>query len=211
MLLLFFSHSVVSNSLWPHGLQHARPPCPSPLPEVCPSSYPLHRWCHPAISCSDALFSFCLQAFPASGNFPMSQLFTPYDQNTGVSASASVLPMNVQGWFALRLTGLIPLLSKGLSGVFSSTTYKDILYELYLHHTLFYYLLLMCLCFIHIFPSRLCALLKQELGCLVRCSFPSGVEWEISLPAFAPAPSILCHEWESILRAALGLCPGNHG
>ena len=129
MLLLFFSHSVISNSLRPHGLQHTRPPCPSPLPEVCPSSYPLHQWCHPAISSSNALFSFCLQSFPASGNFPMSQLFISYDQNTGVSTSASVLPMNVQGWFPLRLTGLISLLLKGLSGVFSSTTYKDILYN----------------------------------------------------------------------------------
>ena len=129
MLLLFFSHSVVSNSLRPHGLQHTRPPCPSPLPDICPSSCPLHRWCHLAISSPDALFSFCLQSFPASGTFPMSQLFTSYDQNTGVSASASVLPMNVQGWFPLRLTGLISLLSKGLSGVFSSTTCKGILYN----------------------------------------------------------------------------------
>ena len=94
-----------------------------------PKFISLHRCCHPAISSSDSLFSFCLQSFPASGNFPMSQLFTPYDQNTGVSASASVLPMNVQGWFPLRLTGLISLLSKGLSGVFSSTAYKDILYN----------------------------------------------------------------------------------
>ena len=178
MLLLFFSHSVVSNSLRPHGLQHTRPPCPSPLPDICPSSCPLHRWCHPAISSPDALFSFCLQSFPAWGTFPMSQLFTSYDQNTGVSASASVLPRNVQGWFSLRLTGLISLLSKGLSGVFSSTTYKGILYNEDISYIfiILYYLLLMCLCFIHIFPSRLCALLKRELGCLVRCSFLSVVE-----------------------------------
>ena len=112
----------MSNSLWPHGLQHTRPHWPSPSPKVCPSSCPLHWWCHPAISSSDTLFSFCPQSFPASGNFPMSQLFAQDDQNTGASASASVLPIKIQGWFPLRLTGLISLLSTGLSGVFSSTT-----------------------------------------------------------------------------------------
>ena len=109
-------------TLWPHGLQQARPLCPSPSPEVCPSSYPLHQWCHPAISTSDVLLSFCLQSFPASGTLPMSQLFASDDQNTTVSASASVLPMSIQGWFPLKLTGLISLLSKRLSGIFSSTT-----------------------------------------------------------------------------------------
>ena len=88
---------------------------------VCPSSYPLHWWCHPAISSSDTLFSCCPQSFPASGTFPVSQLFVSDDQNTGVSVSASVLP-RIQGWFPLRLTGLNFLLSKGLSGVFPSTT-----------------------------------------------------------------------------------------
>ena len=104
----------------PYGLRHARPPCPSPSPWVCPSSFPLCQWCPLAISSSDALFSFCPQSFPASGTFPMSWLFTSGDQNT--SASASVLPMSIQGWFPLRLTGLIFTLSKGLSGVSSSTT-----------------------------------------------------------------------------------------
>ena len=108
--------------LWFLGLQYTRPPCPSPSPEVCPSSFPLHQWCHPAISSSDALFSFCLQPFPASGTFPMGHLFTSDDKNTGASASALVLPVNSQGWPPLRLTGLISLQSKGLSGVFSSTT-----------------------------------------------------------------------------------------
>ena len=107
-------------TLWLHGLQHARPPCPSPSSEVYPSSCPLYQWGHPAISSSDALFSFCPQSFIK--DFPMSQLFASDDQNTGASASASVLPMSIQGWFPLRLTGLISLLSKGLSGVFSSTT-----------------------------------------------------------------------------------------
>ena len=85
--------------------------CPSQSPEVCPSSCSLHRWCHLAISSSDTLFSFCLQSFPASGTFPMSQLFTLDNQNTGVSASASVLPMSIQSWFPLKLTGLISSLS----------------------------------------------------------------------------------------------------
>ena len=119
ILLLLFSSPVVFNCL---QLQHARPPCPSPSPRVCPSSCSLHWWCHPAISSSNILLSFCPQSFQASGTFPMSQLFPSDDQNTGVSASASVLPMNIQGWFLLRLTSLISLLSKGFSGVSSSTT-----------------------------------------------------------------------------------------
>ena len=89
--LLLLSLSVMCNSLWPHGLQHARPPSPSPSPRACPSSCPLHWWHHPAISSSDALFSFCPQSFPASGTFPVSQLFTSDGQNPGVSALASVL------------------------------------------------------------------------------------------------------------------------
>ena len=122
--LLFFSHPVVSNSLQSHGLQHARPSCPSPSLEVCPNSCPLHWWCRLAISSSDALFSFCPQSFPVSGTFPMSQPFESDDQNTGASASTSVLPTSIQGWFPLELTGLISLLSKGLSWVFSSTTIR---------------------------------------------------------------------------------------
>ena len=112
----------MSNSLRPHGLQHARTPCPSPSSRVCPSSYSLHQWCHPAISSSDVLFSFCPQSFLASGIFPTSRLFSSDDQNTGASASASVLPVNIHGWSPLRLTDLISLLSKELSRVFSSTT-----------------------------------------------------------------------------------------
>ena len=117
-----FSHSVVSNSLRPHEPQHARPPCPSPAPGVYPNPCPLSRWYHPTILSSVVPFSSCPQSFPASGSFQMSQLFTPGGQNIGVSALASVLPRNIQGWFHLRLTGLIPLLFKGLSEVFSSTT-----------------------------------------------------------------------------------------
>ena len=119
--LLLFSHPVMSDSLWPHGLQHIRPPCPSLSPGVCPSSCSLQRWCRPAISSSDALFSFCPQSFPALGTFPMNHLFISDDQNTG--ASASVLPVNIRGWSPLRLTGLISLLQ--LSGVYSSATVQS--------------------------------------------------------------------------------------
>ena len=116
-----FSHSVVSDSLQPHGLQHARPPCPSPTPGACSNACPSCQWCHPTISFSVVPFS-CLQSFPASGSFLMSQFFTSGGQSIGVSASASVLPMNIQAWFPLELTGLISLQPKGLSRVFSSTT-----------------------------------------------------------------------------------------
>ena len=94
----------MSNSGRPHGLQHARLPCPSLSPRVCTHSCPLHQWCHPTISSSDALFSFCSQSSPASGTFPMSQLFPADDQNTGVSTSSSVLSMSMQHWFPLRAT-----------------------------------------------------------------------------------------------------------
>ena len=103
-----------------HGLQHARLPCPSLFPIVCSSSYPLNQWRHPTISFSVVPFSFYLQSFPASGSFPMSWRFTSGSQSTAVSAS--VLPVNIQGWFPLGLTCWISLLSKGLSRVFSSTT-----------------------------------------------------------------------------------------
>ena len=93
---------VISDSLWPHGLQHARPPCPSPTPGVYSNSHPLSQWCHPVISSSVIPFSSCLQSFPASGSFPVSQLFTSCGQSIGVSSSASVLPMNIQNWFPLR-------------------------------------------------------------------------------------------------------------
>ena len=112
--------SVVSNSLQPHGLHHASLPCPSLSPRVY--SCPLIRWCYPTISFSVAPFSSCLQSFPGSGSFPVSQLFTSGGRNIEASASASVLPVNIQGWFHLGLTGLIFLLSKGLSRVFSNTT-----------------------------------------------------------------------------------------
>ena len=112
-VILLLSRSVVSSSLWPRGLQHSRLPC-SWSPRACSDLCPKSQWCHPTISSSATTFSFCLQPFPASGSFPMGQLFRSHGQSTGVSASLSVLPMNIQGWFLLGLTGLISLLSKGL-------------------------------------------------------------------------------------------------
>ena len=117
-----FSRSVASDSLQPHDSQHARPPCPSPTPGVHSNSRPLSQWCHSAISSSVIPFSSCSQSLPASGSFPMSQLFAWGGQSIGVSASASVLPMNTQDWFPLGWTGWIFLQSKGLERVFSSTT-----------------------------------------------------------------------------------------
>ena len=114
----------MSKSLQPHGLQHARFPCPSLSPRTCSNSCPLGLWCHPNISSSVTPFSFCPQSFPASGSFPMSQLFASDSRNIGVSALASVPPMNIQDWFPLQLTGLITLPSKGLSRVFSNTTIR---------------------------------------------------------------------------------------
>ena len=116
-----FSRSVVSDSLRPHEPQHARPPCPSQTPRVYPNPCSSSWWCHPAISFSIGPFSSCPQSLPASGSFPMSQLFTWGGQSTGVSASASVLPMNTQNWSPLGWTGWISLQSKALSRVFSST------------------------------------------------------------------------------------------
>ena len=117
-----FSHSVVSDSLWSRGLQHARLLCPSPTPGACSNSCPLRRWCHPTISSCVVPFSSHLQSFPASGSFQMSQFFASCGQSIGALASASVLPVNIQDWFPLGWTGRISLQSKGLSRVFSNTT-----------------------------------------------------------------------------------------
>ena len=112
----------MSTSIWPHGLQHTKVPCPSASPGVCSDSFPLSRWCYPITSSSVVPFSLCLQSFPASGSFPMSQLFPSGGQSIGVSASVSVLSMNIQNWFPSEWTGWILLQSKGLSRVFSNTT-----------------------------------------------------------------------------------------
>ena len=116
-----FSCSAVSNSLWSHGLQHAKPLCPSPTPRACSNSCPLNQWCHPTISSSVTPF-YCPLSFPASGSFPMSRFFSSGSQSIGASAATLVLPMNIQDWFPLELTGWISLQSKGLSRVFSNTT-----------------------------------------------------------------------------------------
>ena len=117
-----FSRSVLSDSLWPHESQHTRPPCPSQTPGVYSNSCPSSRWCHPAISSSVVPFSSCPQSLPASGSFPMSQFFAWGGQSFGVSASASVLPMNTQDWSPSGWIGWISLQSKGLSRAFSNTT-----------------------------------------------------------------------------------------
>ena len=117
-----FSHSVMSNSLRPHGPQHAKPPCPLPTPGVHPNSWKLSWWCHPTISSFVIPFSSHPHSFPASGSFQVSEPFTSGDQSIGVSASISVLPMNTQDWFPSEWTGWISLQSKGLSRVFSNTT-----------------------------------------------------------------------------------------
>ena len=118
---VYFSCSVVSNSLRPQGLQHARLPRPSPTPRACSNSCPSSQWCHPTISSSIVTFSSCLQSFPASWSFPVSHFFTSGGQSIGVSASASVLPVNIQDWFPSGWTGQISLQSEGLSRVFSNT------------------------------------------------------------------------------------------
>ena len=111
---ILFSHPVLSNSLWHYGLQRTRPPCPSASPGACSNSCPLSLWCHPTIPSSVIPFSSCLQSFPASGSFLMSQLFASGGHSIGVSASSSVLLMNIQDWFPLGWTGWISLLPKGL-------------------------------------------------------------------------------------------------
>ena len=120
-----FSRSVMSDCWWPHGLQHTRLPCPSPSPGACSNSCPSSRWCYPTISSSVIPFSSCLQSFPASGSFLSSQFFASGGQSIGISASASVLPMNIQDWFPLGWTNLISSQYKGLSRVFSNTTVQN--------------------------------------------------------------------------------------
>ena len=120
--LLLFSCSVMSDSLQPHGMQYTRLPCPSLSPGVCSNSCPLSWWCYPTISSSAAPFSSCLRSFPESGSLPVSRFFASGGHSIGVSASASVLPVNIQGWFPLGLTGLISLQSNRFSRVFSSIT-----------------------------------------------------------------------------------------
>ena len=136
--LVLFSRSVISDSLRPHESQHTRPPCPSPTPRVHWDTHPLSQWYHPAISSSVVPFSSCLQSFPASGSFQMNQFFASGGKSIGVSASTSVLPMNIQDWSPLERTGWISLQSQGLSRVFSNTTVQKHQFLSYLDnkHTL---------------------------------------------------------------------------
>ena len=131
-----FSRSVVSDSLRPHELQHARPPCPSPTPGVYPNPCRLSRWCHLAISSSVVPFSSCPPSFPAPGSFQMSQLFASGGQSIGASASTSVLPMNTQDWSLFERAGWISLQSKGLLRVFSNTTVQK--HQFFSHVLMFY-------------------------------------------------------------------------
>ena len=142
-----FSCSVVSDSLRPHGLQHARPPYPSPTPGGHPNSCLLSRWCHPTVSFSVVPFSSCHQSFPASGYFQMSQLFSSGGQSIRVSASTSVLPMNTQDWSPSEWTGWISLQSKGLSTVVSNTTVQK-------HQFFGAQLSLQSNCYIHTWPQE---------------------------------------------------------
>ena len=128
--LLLFSCLVMPDSLWPHGLQHVRLPCPSPTTRACSNSCLLSQWCHPIISSSFVPFSSCLQSFLASGYFPMTQFFASGGQSIGTSTSASVLPVNFQGWFPLGLTVLIYLLSKGLSSLLQHHSSKASILQL---------------------------------------------------------------------------------
>ena len=126
MLSVQFSHSVMSDSVWSRWLQHTKLPCPSPTPRAYSNSCLSSRWCHPITSSSVIPFSSCLQSFPASGSFPVSQFFASGGQSIGVSASASVLPMNIQDWFPLDWTGWISLQSKRLWRVFPTPQFKSI-------------------------------------------------------------------------------------
>ena len=122
----------MSDSLWPHGVQHARLPCPSSTPGAYSNSCPLSRWCHPTISSSVVPFSSCLRSFPATGSFTLGQLFASGGQSIGALPSASVLPVNIQDWFPLEWTDLVSLQSKGLSRVLSNSVVSCITFYLYL-------------------------------------------------------------------------------
>ena len=161
MSVSHFNRSVMSSSLWPYELQHARPPCPPPTPGVHPNPCPLCRWCHPTISSSVIPFSSCPQSFPASGSFQMSQLFASGGQSIGVSASTSVPPMKIQDWCPLGWSGWISLQSKGLSRVFSNTTVQKHQFfsaQLVVKGTVFYFNLL------SFYISLLVPALKKKKG-----------------------------------------------
>ena len=161
-----FSHSVVSDSLQPHGLQYTRLPCPSPTPRACSNSCSSSLWCHSTISVVP--FSFCLQSFPASGSFPVSQFFTWGGQSIGVSASTSVLPMNTQNWSPSGWTGWISLQSKGLSRVFSNTTVQK--YQFFNTQLFAFYLLLT----LYLFKTIEMMLDKNQIQTIFLLKFKAG-------------------------------------
>ena len=133
---MLFSCWVMSSSLWPHGLQHTRPPCPSPTPGVYTNWCPWSRWCHPTISSSVVPFSSRLQSFPASGSFPVSQLFASGGQSTGVSASASIFPVNIQGWFPSRVFVLFYVNNRITKrDIYSSRMLSQMFHFSHTHHT----------------------------------------------------------------------------
>ena len=168
MHIQFSSVALLCPTLRPHGLQHARLPCPSPTPGACSNSCPSNWWCHPTIS-SSVIPLFCLQSFPASGSFPMSQLFASSGQSIGASALTSVLPMNIQGWFPLELTCLISLKSKGLSWVFSNTTVQN--HEFFSSH-IYTWLLETHILFLWTFVGRVMSLFFNMLSRLVITFLP---------------------------------------
>ena len=183
----------MSNSLWPHGLPHARLPCPSPTPGVYSNSCPLSWWCHLTISSSVIRFFSCPQSFSASGSFPISQFFASGGQSIGVSASVSVLPVNIQDWFPLGWTGWISLQSKGLWRVFSHTTvqkhqfFGNYLYLLFIYRTTCTKVCIPCLysvCFYITYPASL-----QCNDLTIRYSyFPSTFALSLSYILFVRMP-----------------------
>ena len=196
-LLLLFSHSVVSNCLWPHGQQHINLPCHSPSPGTCPNSCPLSQWCCLTILSSAARFSFCLQTFPASASLPVSQLFASGGHSVEASASASVLLMNIQNWFPLGLTGLFFLQSKGRLRVFSNTRVQK--------HQFFWEKNL---------KNNTCICITELLCCTPETVMLNGLPWqrtEIILSFLMLHPSTVFWTLLLIMRATLFLfqdsCP----
>ena len=195
-----FSRSVVSNSLWPHESQHARPPCPSPTPGVYPNSCPLGRWCHLTISSSVVPF-FSLLFFPTSGSSQMSQLFTSGGQNIGVSASTSVIPVNTQDWFSLGWTSWMSLQSKGLSRVFSNTTVQKHQFFCAQHETQD---IARSNTFSHRFPVSACQLSTPLVSFLqvweLKVSWNWGVlllrKWNL---AYSPLPHSASQDYQPLL------------
>ena len=202
-----FSHSIVSDSLQPHELKHARLACPSPAPRVYPNSCPLSCWCHPTISSSAIVpFSSRLQSFPVSGSFPLSRLFISGGQSIGASNSASVLPMNIQGSFPLGLTGFISLQSKGLSRSSPAAQLESINSSAY---NTYYHVNTMCLlACMGVKSLQLCRTLCNPMDCSPPGSSVLGIFWARILAWVAISFSSGPHSVRSLHQdpAVLG-CP----